>query len=143
MPRLQPYLTEYWEGGFRYGSEVWATSKARALDACAQRGLGEKINGKGWITKQEPTSEVLRSRAPLAKKLHSLCFFGLLATASERLQPRELFGDNGILHEWAHWLNWGPATGLRFKSLIRRIEMVEKRIPGYPPRKKGRSRAQA
>lgn len=138
MAARRPFLTEYFEGGYRYGAEVWARSRKEATFFCQLRGLGEKVLGSGVRLTAPRVSSVLRSRRPFHDKLHALCWLAFLAISADRAHPRDFFGDVGILHEWAHYLT--PAireeSSMRLRPLLRRVEEIEARIPGYPPKKR-------
>jgi hypothetical protein len=137
---LRAFLAEYYEGGQVYSSEIWARSWKHAQELAGARCLGEKIIGSGPILQAASCSAVLSSRAPLADKMHALCFLGLLATSSSCAEARDFFGDQGVLHQFVHYSipiirKEGRMT---LRKILRDVEDIERRIPGYPKRFAGR-----
>lgn len=107
-----------------YGGHLWARSMRAAKRIAEARGLGERVVSRGFI--KDPykvASEMFRSKAPFEEKIHALCYLGMIAIASGVATPQEIIGDEGIVHKACHRRDK--------KTLLARIEEIERRVPGY------------
>ncbi len=128
LVRIMPwYLTEYKPDGVQsYGTSLWAKNKKDAETVAKLRGMGEVLISKG-ATKGRPfprCSTILRARKQSVKeKVHALCFLSTLAWSSGKADYRDLIGDLGIIHEYAH--------GVPMKRIMPAVLELEKLVPGY------------
>lgn len=121
------YLTEYKPDGVQsYGMSLWAKNKKDAETVAKLRGMGERVTS-GPCRGARPfprCSTILRGRnKPVKEKVHSLCFLSTLAWSSGKADYRDLIGDLGIIHEYAH--------GVPMKRIMPAVLELEKLVPGY------------
>lgn len=113
-----------------YSGSLWARSMADAHRIVLRRGLGEivlwplgtpkqYVYASDLIVKKIGTS----GKAGEKRKLHALCYLGMLALASGVATVQEVIGDNGFIHEFCH--------GKNRHELRIRIRAIERRVPGY------------
>jgi hypothetical protein len=127
------YVTEYISGGSRkFGGQLFAADDEQAREIANRRSIGEtvlSIGGKG-MPFARPSALMREPRSPESDyhTFHTLCWFAHLALASGTATPDELFGDCGVVHEWAHMLALGDVDADR---LIQMVEDIEHRIPGF------------
>jgi hypothetical protein len=70
--------------------------------------------------------------------LHAITFLCYIALQAKVVQPYEVVGDQGVLHEAIHQFMRG---GRRRPWLKRELERIEGLIPGFPkPRARRRKR---
>lgn len=159
MARMTWYPTRYKSGDATYGGFVLASSRSQAWSLCKMRGIGERLEtmahpemSRGKVlriiypngTKRRPyapVSQMLRRRNRTTKEqarvFHAASFLGMLALKSRVATPDRVLGDQGFLHEIAHWFEFARDEPRgRFKTLFRgeliaSIERIERAVPGY------------
>lgn len=130
------YFTEYRAAGHSYLTSMWASSRVQARRKVKERGLGEKLidawpSSRRWQGEMR-ASETVRTRRPVATKMHALVWLANLALSSKVLGRDEVLGDGGFLHEGAHlFLGIGTAYGKSAVAFSRHLEAIERRVPGY------------
>lgn len=96
------FLTDYAEGTGTYGSYIEAENIAHARQVAGQRGLNERILGKIEAPVLENRlRELIRDEAWI-EAAHEAAFLGFVGLSSGALTPRDLLGDNGLIHELLH-----------------------------------------
>ena len=132
------YQTECRTGSSNYGGQLYAANGEHADEIAARRGIGETVLSVGGdgIPFTRP-SEWMRKPPSHENDLHtfhSLCWFAHLALSSGAAISDELFGDRGVVHEWAHLRALGEeglGTGMNAERLFQMVEDIEQRIPGF------------
>lgn len=114
------YLTKYRVGNARYGGDIWATSVKQAQAFADRRGIGEKIIGKGFRG-----GGLSRARTR-QQKLHEAIYLGWIALEMGIMTPKQLLGDQGLIHQYVHQINGGKVDGLE-----KRFRALQRRIPGH------------
>ncbi len=121
--------------GKRFSSDVLASREDLDL-ILAARGIGE-------ICEFEPTSRLESSYKPLSdlierkgatpETLHYAIFVGWLAIKSGTASVDDILGDCGLVHELAHFLQFGEhPTKLDIGELVAMARRIERAIPGSP-----------
>jgi hypothetical protein len=132
------YITSYKAGANYYGSWIYARSLPEAKRIAGLRHMREKIVGEGYKYQHHKLnwrcSDVLRSRQSAIDKLHALTFLMRQALAA-KVSTARMFCDeeHGIMHVWIH-LEIGAylrGKGKIGALLIRKVEHIERAIPGY------------
>lgn len=117
------YLTRYQvRPGLFYGGDVWARSPAEADRIAKKRSIGETVIGKGMRTGGLP-----RARTQM-QKLHEAVYLGWIALEMGIMTPKQLLGDEGLIHEMVHRLNGGKVKGLEA-----RFRRLQRSVPGHLP----------
>jgi len=121
-----PGIEESWVGAF--GGYIFANSMRQAKAFAKRRGLNE---GVAWRCGQAapyrlPSEWIAKRRPDPTDVFHSLIWMGHLALKSGVATVDEVFGDEGIVHVYAHMRSGRP----RRKELIKRVREIERRIPG-------------
>jgi hypothetical protein len=127
---LPPALGESWVGAF--GGYLFARDFRQAKLFAKRRGLNEAVEGRMGqrVPYVLPSQWLARRRADPTDVFHSLIWMGYLAVKSGAASLNEVFGDEGIVHEYAHMRTTGRP---RRKELIERVQAIECRIPGMMP----------
>lgn len=132
------YMTECSAGSGNYGGQLYAANAEQAEETATRRGIGETVlsmGGKG--TPFTRPSEWMRKPPSPQNDLdtfHSLCWFAHLALKSGTATADDLFGDRGVVHEWAHLRALGESglgMGMDPDLLVEMVEDIERRIPGF------------
>lgn len=121
-------------GGFSY-SAIWAESKARAAKIAAERGMGP-VSAAGPQKEFRPSVlATLPGGWARPDVLHSICYLGFLAGRHGLVSAEQLVGDDGPLHELAHFLSMGEKVrhGKMRQHLEARVAWLESIVPGMPP----------
>ena len=132
------YVTECSRDSGNYGGQLYAANDEQAHEIADRRGIGEtvvSVGGKG-VPFTRPSEWMRKPPAPEndCHTFHSLCWFAHLALKSGTSTADELFGDKGVVHEWAHLRALGEsglAIGMDVETLIEMVEDIERRIPGF------------
>lgn len=133
---MKCYLAKFTlpNGGPSY-SEIWATSKAEAEQVSRARGMGPCTLATTPRKEFRP-SVLAKLPGGWARPdvLHSLCYLGFLGARHGLVTAEQLVGDDGPLHELAHYLS-GPNMrgGKMLAHLEQRVRWLESVIPGMPP----------
>jgi len=141
------YLTEYRvPPDAKYGDRLWAKGWKDADRVARQRRMGEKIlgslGGRRGVRKDSASYLLRRRKLDVPRIQHALAWICLLALQSRVATAKELLGDRGLVHLFAHYCQWGrrpPEEGddleerrlHRPRRLADVAEEVERRIPGY------------
>ncbi len=132
------YVTDCSRESGNYGGQLYAADDEQAHEIAARRGIGERVlsvGGKGipftrpseWMRKPPSHENDLHT-------FHTLCWFAHLALKSGTATADALFGDRGVIHEWAHLRALGEGglgTGMDADRLVQMVEDIEQRIPGF------------
>lgn len=116
-------------------SEIWAPTKDDAEMISRQRGMGSCSAASSPRKEFRPSMlATLPGGWGRADVLHSLCYLGFLAARHGVATAEQLVGDDGPLHELAHFLA-GPnmRAGKMREHLESRVAWLEGAIPGMPP----------
>lgn len=96
------FLTDYADGNGTYGAYIEAENLAHARQVAAQRGLNERVLGKiASPMMQNRLRQLIRDEEWL-EAVHEATFLGFVGLMSGALTPRDLLGDNGLVHELLH-----------------------------------------
>lgn len=140
---MKYFVTEYPIGEGRFGSVIEADDRAAALLLAHRRGLGERIlsNGGSNAPDDVPLSvlvgawraESVPAADEMAAAVHAACFLGFLCLSSGVAAPREILGDEGLVHAIAHFAAGDPYQRDRQLERIQRLTAeLELRAPGLP-----------
>lgn len=139
------YLTIYTSGGHerhdqrgqlagRFAGHIWARSRRHAQAIAKRRGIYEVIDG--YLGTRQPYSPpsvlVMKTKRDPAELFHAACFMGWLASRANISTGTELLSDSGVLHELAHYLQFG-AGYMKRKNMASALREIERAIPGYMP----------
>lgn len=116
-------------------SEIWAESKDRAEEIATARGMGPCTKASGPRKEFRPS---VLSNLPggwgRPDVLHSIAYLGFLAGRHGLISVEDLVGDDGPIHELAHYLSGPKMRGGKMKDhLETRVKWLESIIPGMPP----------
>ena len=113
-------ITSYKVNGNIYGSYILGTKISALKRAVKKRGLGETIDSKVMeITCLFPDYSKMPLRAvknKLPELIHASCFLSHIAINSKNISVNKVLGDEGILHQLAHYFtdtNKKPLTCIR------------------------------
>lgn len=148
------FLTEYFIGGTRYCSEIWAADLAEARHFAIRRNIGERVISEGGngprdsetgdaaqpapgvadIVARTPEDADMMDPDDMAEAFHAACWLGFLALSSGVATPREILGDEGLLHRLAHHATVDFRDPAQRRLEIRMLARdIETRIPGWRP----------
>lgn len=117
-------------------SEIWAPSKTEAEAIAKARDMGPVALASGPRKEFRPSVlATLPGGWARYDVLHSLCYIGFLAGRHGVATAEDLVGDDGPLHELAHYLGAGPNIrgGKMLAHLEERVAWLEGIVPGMPP----------
>lgn len=135
---LRLHGTEYnVRGGAQYHSQIWASTRAHALEIMRVRGLGERPcawtdragTRASWLMRQL-LDRRSRDKPPIGQVMHALVHLGHMVIAAQREAAIDVLGDDGWLHEAAHRIAWvdDPPP---FGPYVARVIEAERSVPGY------------
>lgn len=132
------YLTDCSRESGNYGGQLFAANDEQAREFAERRGIGETVismGGKGHPFTR-PSEWMRKPPSPEndCHTFHSLCWFAHLALLSCTATANELFGDRGVIHEWAHLRALGEeglGSGMTPDRIVQMVEDIEQRIPGF------------
>lgn len=144
------YMTEYRvRPNAKYGDWLWARGWKDADRVAKRRGAGEKIIGEAGRHRSRPylsASQRLRQRkVNLEKAQHALAWVAYLALSSGRATTRQVLGDRGLLHLFAHHCEFRKNREMTVNNkhdretlaecrpwrLAKMAARIERLIPGY------------
>lgn len=119
-----------------YGGYLWARNARHAKALAKRRGLNERI-----ISAPSKVAPYLRPSTLLAKRrpnminvIHGAMYLGWIASRAQITTGTRLIADAGLLHELAHYAQFGEDRRRGFKdSLVVRLQRLERKTPGYWP----------
>ena len=114
--------------------EIWASTKAEAAAIASDADMGP-ITGTAKARKEFRPSilATLRGNWFRPDVLHSLCYIGFLAARHRLVSAEDLVGDDGPLHELAHYLSGPNMRGSKMHAhLESRVRWLEELVPGMP-----------
>ena len=147
MPRPDTYQRAYYRPdadrpGGRFSTTLCITGDD--LDTLVQkRGLDEetrdKINGAGIAPTtrrphEKPLHDKLISDGCTIETLHYAVWLGFLALKAGTVEPDDILGDHGLVHEMVHIMQFGTEdpTTCTLEHLVRMAMKLELAIPGLP-----------
>lgn len=122
------------DGGQSF-SEIWAGTKDQAEEIAAARGMGPCTRASGPRKEFRPSIlATLPGGWGRPDVLHSIAYLGFLAGRHGLVSVEDLVGDDGPIHELAHYLSGPKMRGGKIKEhLEARVRWLESIIPGMPP----------
>lgn len=142
------FLTDYSEGDGTYGAYIEADTLAHARQIAGQRGLNERIMGRVGAAAMPNRLRALIEDGEWLEAAHEACFLGFVGLSSGALTPRDLLGDQGLVHELLHLArplshhpNEDPGVvaedvaerDLLIQRVARMAVALEWRVPGWAP----------
>jgi hypothetical protein len=125
-----------------YGTFLEARTQKQAEQLASRRGMGETVCGHSQGGHDVPrASKMVKAAMRWPERmecLHAISFLCYMALQAKVVQPYEVLGDQGVLHEAVHQFLYGGRRGPWIK---RELERIEGLIPGYPkvrPRRRKR-----
>lgn len=122
----------------------WAKANAGKAQAVAMGAdLARMKTGTAWIMSGEAVplsvlvgawrAESVPAADEMAAAVHAACFLGFLCLSSGVAAPREILGDEGLVHAIAHFAAGDPYQRDRQLERIQRLTAeLELRAPGLP-----------
>lgn len=106
------FFTEYGIGPGTYCGQIEARTWTHAEQLALARGLNERVIGE--LVEDDPDPKLCLLKYIEEKNwtgaLHEAVFLGFVGLSSGALTPREVLGDEGLVHEITHILNFGEAV---------------------------------
>lgn len=96
------FLTDYAEGSGTYGAYIQADTKPHARQLAQRRGLNERVLGKIAAPALPNRLRQLIRDEQWIDAAHEACLLGFVGLMSGALTPRDVVGDNGLVHELLH-----------------------------------------
>ena len=122
-----------------YGTFIEARKLSEAKNAALARGLGEVVAGQSLGGHDVPKpSRMIRAGLIWSKRMeamHAITFICYMALQAKVVEPYEVLGDEGVLHQAIHQFLYG---GTKLAWLRRELERIEGLIPGFPKRPRRR-----
>lgn len=116
---MYKFSTEYYSHtGIKYSGHIVANSFEDAQQKCLSRNTGEVVLGRSKIVLEKI------SLSNHAQVLHSLSFASWIKLKSSPESVDELYGDDGLVHEYIHRIDFGQS----FWGLKKRINELFKSI---------------
>lgn len=118
-----------------YGGHLWARNARHAKALAKRRGLNERIiSAPGKSAPYERPSVLLAKRRPnMIHVIHGAMYLGYIASRAQVTTGTRLIADAGLLHELAHYAQFGEHRRGFKASLIERLQRLERKTPGYWP----------
>lgn len=119
-----------------YSSFIFAKNRAHADALAIKRNMGEKVICR-WVRRgrvspyELPSAQLLkRSLTPTRKFniIHGVCFMGYILLRSKRADAAHVLGDEGVLHQVIHGMQFGYPYR---HELADRVRHYERLTPGY------------
>lgn len=123
----------------RFGGWIHARDQRHARRLAEKRRLGERVVGRAGRTQpyDYPSDVVRKSRRLPSKKIeaiHAVCFLCFVAVRSGVVHVVDVLGDQGLLHDTIHLMEFGRTTNPLIvdpKKLIAKIREIERATPGF------------
>lgn len=121
--------------GSKSFSEIWADDKEKAEAIAAARGMGPCSKASGPRKEFRPSIlATLPGGWSRPDVLHSIAYIAFLAGRHGLVTVEDIVGDDGPIHELAHYLSGPKMRGGRMKEhLESRVKWLESIVPGMPP----------
>ena len=142
---MKKFYTRYKLDEQIFSCDIYASSVKKATQLLKKRKLGETIDGPVLGLDQYnvsrdkevkvPSTMIGISGSSTVEILHAIVHLSDLAVRAGILTPVEVLGDNGILHEYAHYKHFPESLGKSFGgNLLKRLQDIENKVPGYLPK---------